>query len=160
MKNTLLLFAFTLLLSTKASSQGMTYLIDLNNTTSISQNLKALAQAETDFWANTLKLDSVLTAKLESNNFSIYNQYIHVMKYFNFKMEKVLLVEQKNFKDRRNRFMKMFLDEKRHKTYQAIVAKAGKKALKKQKDNASVEIRKMRVEAAGWNVMNQTVNFK
>ena len=160
MRKTLSLFMLGVLITFTAKSQGIVYNIDLSNSVSVNQNLKALAKSETDFWASALKLDSVLTAKLESNNASLYNQYIHVMKSFNYKMEKILLVEQKNFKDRRNRFMKMFLSEKQYKIYREIEVRAGKKALKKYKNDANVEIRRMRVQAAGWNVLNHRINFR
>jgi hypothetical protein len=119
-----------------------------------------MAKSETNFWATALSLDAELTKKLESNNFAIYNQYIHSMKYVNFTMEKILLVEQKNLKERRDRFMKMFLNKKKYKIFQEIVVNAGKKQIKKYKDNATEEMRKLRVEAAGWNVLNHRIFFK
>ncbi len=147
-------------LSFQSSGQGVHYTIDLNNATSISQNLNALSVAETAFWVNAFQLDSAMTARLKNNNYSLYMQYVNIMKTFNYKMEKVLLTERYNFKVRRRRFMKTFLSDKDFKTYEGIVANSAKKEIKRYKTEATQEIRQMRVQAAGWNVLGHTINFK
>lgn len=154
---------FILILSTitfMSQAQGVTYTIDLNNPASVSQSLNSLSEAETDFWAKALNLDKEMTAKLKNNNYSIYMQYVHIMKTFNYKMEKVLLAEQYNFKVRRTRFMKMFLSENDFKTYEGIVRKSAEKEIKKYKSETTEEIRRMRIQSAGWNVLGQKIIFK
>jgi len=160
MKNFFTLLACCLLPFFQANAQGITYTIDLNSKDDIYKNVRSIVKVETKFWESTLKLDSALKAKLESNNYALYNQYIQVMRNINYTMENLLLAEQKSFKERRERFMKMFLNKKQYKTYQAIVVNTGKKQLKKYKDEASLEIRKQRVEAAGWNVTQHRIIFK
>jgi vacuolar-type H+-ATPase catalytic subunit A/Vma1 len=160
MKNIFLLFGFYLLSSSFLSAQGINYTIDLNSKSSISQNLKSLAKAETDYWVSILKLDKKIAEKLRANNHSIYNQYVQIMKVYNYKMETVLLREQKLFKDRRDRFMKMMLSDADYKTFEKVVNKHATQDIKKYTRHIDEERRALRLGAAGWNVLKHTINFK
>lgn len=156
--------ALGLLFFTSASSfaqNGMTYLVQLNNSASVSQNIEALAQAETNFWKSHFDLDSTMTSKLHNNNYSIYMQYIHAMKTQNYMMEKVLLEQQYSFKVRRTRFMEMFLSANDFATYKKIVAEKAAERMAAYKDKPMTEeIGLLRPTGAGWNVVGHTINFK
>ena len=160
MKNSFLVLGFFLISTSILSAQGINYTIDLSNKSSISQNLKSLSNSETDYWVSILKLNKKDADKLQANNYSIYNQYVQVMKVYNYKMEKVLLTEQKNFKGRRQRFMKMILSHADYKTFEKVVNMHANQAIKKYKSHIDEERRALRIDAAGWNVLKHKINFK
>lgn len=162
MKRYFLIVALLVFTSTWSFAQnGPSYLIDLNNSSSVSQNIEALSKAETAFWSNQFKLDSAMISKLQNNNYAIYMQYIQAMKTQNYTMEKVLLEQQYNFKVRRTRFMEMFLSEKNFEAYKKIVAEKSKETLAAYKDKPMTEeIGRLRPTGAGWNVVGYTISFK
>ncbi len=150
-----------LFLSSFAQAQKIEkYVIELDNPVSVQNNLNALAQAEADFWNTQFGFDSSMRARIRDNSFSIYMQYVEIMKHYNYKMEKVLLTEQYNFKSRRERFMQTFLNEQDFKKFQVIIEQHASEALKKYNDQPSKEIEMLRKQVAGWNVLGHAIEFK
>lgn len=159
-QNLLLALLVCIALGTNAQ-KGITYTIHLSNPTSIAQNVNAMAKSETAYWTNLLKLDSSMSAKLLNNNYSLYQQYVVIMKTFNYTMEKILLSEQYNFKVRRSRFMKTFLSQKDLTLYEKTVDQFYKKQMASyKKASDSKEINGLRKQAAGWNVLGHRIKFK
>ncbi len=148
-------------LSATAFAQGEnTFTIDLNNPISVTENLNKLAKAETAFWMSRLTLSPEMEQRIQENSYSVYMQYVEIMKSYNYTLEKVQLAERYNFNVRRDRFMQTFLNEKDFATYEKIVKTVAEKEMAAYSDNPTKEILAQRIQSAGWNVIGQTIIFK
>ena len=160
MNKALLTFLTFMLLGTGAVAQkNKTYHFILGNRQNMEKNLIELGHAEADFWAENLGLDSTMKSRMYNQSFSTFMQMVEIMKSLNYKMEKNHLQEQFNFKIRRERFMKTFLNEAQLATFQKIVNKHAKKELASYSDEPSQEIAALRKLAAGWNVLGIKITY-